>query len=58
MKENLNNYGNFAERKESFSSKRGESVLLSAIDRCEQLESELERACQMIGKLNVKVKEL
>lgn len=58
MKENETFYGDFTEPKENKTSKRGESVVLTAIDRCQQLESELERACQMIGKLNLKVKEL
>ena len=55
MKENETNYGNFAEPKAEKVSKRSEDVVLSAIKRCEQLESELETACQMIGKLNIEL---
>lgn len=54
---NENNYGNFAEPKESFCSKRSEDVLLTALTRCEELENKLNLACQLIGKLNVKLQE-
>ena len=54
---NENNYGNFAEPKETYCSKRSEDVLLTALKRCEQLEEELQTACIMIGKLNIQLQE-
>lgn len=54
---NETNYGNFAEPKEDFCSRRGEDVLLTALKRCEELEERLNRACQMIGKLEVELKQ-
>ena len=54
---NEQNYGNFSEPKETFCSKRSEDVLLTALKRCEQLEQELQSACIMIGKLNIKLQE-
>lgn len=56
--ENQTYYGNFAEPTEAKKSSRTESVVLSAIEKCQQLESELETACIIIGKMNVKIKEL
>lgn len=54
---NETNYGNFAEPKEDFCSRRGEDVLLTALKRCEELEERLNRACQMVGKLEVELKQ-
>ena len=54
---NENNYGNFAEPKEPVSSRRSESVVLTALKRCEELEQQLQRACIMIGTLNIKLQE-
>ena len=54
---NENNYGNFAEPKEPASSRRSESVVLTALKRCEELEQQLQRACVMIGTLNIKLQE-
>jgi hypothetical protein len=50
-------YGNFVEPKAKTGSKRSEDVLLTALERCEQLEQRLEEACQLIGKLNIKLQE-
>lgn len=36
-----NSYGNFAEPKAPFSSRRSESVVVSALERCEELEKDL-----------------
>lgn len=58
MKENETNYGNFAEPRAPFSSRRSEDVVLSALKRCEELESELRDAFCLIGKLNTKIREL
>lgn len=57
MKENETFYGDFTEPKENKTSKRGESVVLTALKRCEQLESELEIAVKLIGELNIKLQE-
>jgi len=57
MKENEENYGNFAEPKESKCSKRSEDVVLTALSRCEELEHRLKRAFEMIGELNIKLQE-
>lgn len=57
MTENKTFYGNFAEPKESFCSKRSEDVLLTALKRCEELENKLNTTCQLIGKLNIKLQE-
>ena len=54
---NETNYGNFAEPKENFCSRRGEDVLLTALKRCEELEERLNRTCQMVGKLEVELKQ-
>lgn len=54
---NETNYGNFAEPKETFCSRRGEDVLLTALKRCEELEQQLQRACIMLGDLNIKLQE-
>lgn len=54
---NETNYGNFAEPKENFCSRRGEDVLLTALKRCEELEQQLQRACIMVGTLNIKLQE-
>ena len=45
---NETNYGNFAEPKETACSKRSEEVLLTAIERCEDLENALKDACAFI----------
>lgn len=50
-------YGNFAEPKVKTGSKRSEDVLLTALERCEQLEERLEEACRLIGRLNIKLQE-
>jgi hypothetical protein len=50
-------YGNFAESKIEKGSKRREDVLLTALERCEQLEERLVEACRLIGKLNIKLRE-
>lgn len=50
-------YGDFAEPKVEIGSKRSEDVLLTALERCEQLEQRLEEACRLIGKLNIKLQE-
>lgn len=47
-------YGNFAEPKAKTGSKRSEDVLLTALERCEQLEERLEACCRLVGKLNIK----
>lgn len=36
-----NNYGNFAEPKAPFASRRSEEVVVSALEKCELLEKEL-----------------
>lgn len=54
---NEQNYGNFAEPKETFCSKRSEDVLLTALKRCEELENKLTMACQLLGKLNIQLQE-
>lgn len=50
-------YGNFAEPKIETGSKRSEDVLLTALERCEQLEQRLEECCRLVGKLNIKLQE-
>lgn len=54
---NEQNYGNFAEPKETFCSKRSDEVLLSTIEKCEQLEKELVDAARKIGELENKLNE-
>lgn len=50
-------YGNFAEPKEEKTSKRSEEVVLSAITRCELLDAQLKRACELIGRLEKQLQE-
>lgn len=58
MKQNETNYGNFAEAIESQNSKRNESVVLCAIEKCEMLTKELNDSCVRIGELTREVEEL
>jgi hypothetical protein len=50
-------YGNYAEYKEPQVSKRSEGVVLSAIEKCESLENELNNACVRIGELTRELDE-
>ena len=43
-------YGNFAEPKAPFSSRRSESVVVSALEKCEQLEKDLLNCIRLIYK--------
>jgi hypothetical protein len=59
MKENELNYGNFAEPKGEKVSKRSEDVLLTALDKIEQLEEQIKdedkkvlEFDEIVGKLN------
>lgn len=52
---NETNYGNFAEPKENFCSRRGEDVLLTALKRCEELEERLNRACIIVGEKELEI---
>lgn len=51
------NYGNFSEYKEPQVSKRSPDVALYAIQRCEELQNELNNACEEIGKLTRELEE-
>lgn len=48
---NETNYGNFAEPKETACSKRSEEVLLTALDKIEQLEKQLNEANILLESL-------
>ena len=50
--ENETNYGNFAEPKEGKNSKRGESVLLSAINSLESAMKKIKKLERQNKKLN------
>lgn len=45
-----NDYGNFAEPKAPFSSRRSEKVVVSALEKCEQLEKDLLDCVRIIYK--------
>lgn len=57
MTENKNNYGNFAE-KEPFGSARGESVVLTAVGKCESLQAQLEQALTKIAQQKTEIEYL
>lgn len=50
-------YGNYAYRAEPQVSKRSPDVALYAIQRCEELQNELNNACEEIGKLTRELDE-
>ena len=56
-KNNETDYGNFAGPKREQISHRSEDVVLTAIERCEELTKELEIAYQIIGELNVQLRK-
>lgn len=55
---NENDYGNFAGPKDRHISHRSEDVVLTAIQRCEELTAKLELAYKIIGELNVEIRDL
>lgn len=54
---NENNYGNF-EEKEAYRTVRKTDVLLTAIQRCQELLDELQESCKIIGELEKEIQFL
>lgn len=52
------NYGNFAEPKESKNSKRSEEVILTALAKCEQLMQEVNTLCRLIGEKDLEIERI
>lgn len=52
------NYGDFTEHKEPIYSQRSEDVLLSAIDKIEQLTVKVETLCKLLGEKDLEVERL
>lgn len=58
MIEKETNYGDFTEHKEPIHSQRSEDVLLSAIDKIEQLTVEVETLCKLLGQKELEINNL
>ena len=58
MTERLNNYGDFASGTEEYRPIRKTDVLLTAIQRCQELLDELQESCKIIGELEKEIQFL